>query len=64
MSCVLQVDAECDDMANQVEFRRKTMHQDIENATAKKQSKRKEEIRSMKNDYNQVSQLCLIKYSQ
>lgn len=44
-------------MAKQVEIRRKNMYKDIEAATKKKQRKQKDEMKSLKVEYNQVNEL-------
>lgn len=46
-------------MAKQVEIRRKTMYQDIDVATKKKQRKQKDEMKLLKAKYNEVS-ICYV----
>ncbi|XP_039268631.1 uncharacterized protein LOC120343496 isoform X2 [Styela clava] len=52
-----KVDAECDEMARQVEKRRQNMYKDIEKAMHKKQWKRQQEIKQLRVEYKQTKEL-------
>nr|XP_039268630.1 tripartite motif-containing protein 46-like isoform X1 [Styela clava] len=52
-----RVDAECDEMARQVEKRRQNMYKDIEKAMHKKQWKRQQEIKQLRVEYKQTKEL-------